>query len=29
MEPRRTPKKNRTGHKAEYGQANHYIRIHN
>jgi hypothetical protein len=22
------PKENRTGHKAEYGQAHHYIRIH-
>jgi hypothetical protein len=28
-EPRRTPKKNRTGHKAEHGQANHSFRIHN
>jgi hypothetical protein len=28
-EPRRTPNKNRKGHKAEYGQANHYIRINN
>jgi hypothetical protein len=28
-EPRRTPNKNRTGHKAEHGQANHYIRINN
>jgi hypothetical protein len=25
-EPRRTPNKNREGHKAEYGQANHYLR---
>jgi hypothetical protein len=28
-EPRRTPNKNRTGHKAEHGQANYYIRINN
>jgi predicted Zn-dependent protease len=26
-DPRRTPNKNRKGHKAEYGQANHYLRI--
>jgi hypothetical protein len=28
-EPRRTPNKNGKGHKAEYGQANHYPRINN
>jgi hypothetical protein len=28
-EPRRTPNKNREGHNAEYGQANHYLRINN
>jgi hypothetical protein len=28
-EPRRTPNKHRKGHKAEYEQANHYLRINN
>jgi hypothetical protein len=28
-EPRRTPNKNRKGYEAEYGQANHYLRINN